>query len=301
MSPSKPLGIDPLVDCVFKALFGHPDNDNLLIDFLNSVLSPETPIKAVSVLNPYNDKEYLSDKYSIVDVKAVDEAGGKYQIEVQLSTPSCLPKRMLYSWSSVYKSQMTKGQDNNKLRPVIAIWLLTTGNFSELDNHHLEFRLTERQHGTILTDDIQIHVLQLNRWHKPQRLLQADYWLYFLKEAKCWHHIPSMMQQVNWLEQAMKVLQGFSERERDILLYESRLDALSIQISEDKERERLLEQTKLDKKEHERLLQQAELNKKAHEQSQHELQQSQHTLEQERALKQAALEEIEKLKAQLAK
>ncbi len=70
-----PLGIRPTIDFVFKLLFGNPENVDLLIHLLNSVLDPEHPIVEVVIMNPYNDKSYDEDKLSIVDVKARDSTG----------------------------------------------------------------------------------------------------------------------------------------------------------------------------------------------------------------------------------
>ena|GEM_PF-3903287 len=63
--------IDPKVDCVFKALLGRRDNSNLLIHFLNAMLADqlESPIQDVVIENPFNEKEFLTDKLSIVDVR----------------------------------------------------------------------------------------------------------------------------------------------------------------------------------------------------------------------------------------
>ena len=60
--------IDPKVDCVFKAILGAEENRNLLIHFLNAILHDElpSPISYVDILNPYNDKEFLNDKLSIL-------------------------------------------------------------------------------------------------------------------------------------------------------------------------------------------------------------------------------------------
>ena len=59
--------IDPTIDCVFKALLGSEDNRGLLIHFLNAILGPELPrpITGVEILNPYNEREFFSDKLSI--------------------------------------------------------------------------------------------------------------------------------------------------------------------------------------------------------------------------------------------
>jgi len=54
---------------------------------LNAVLGlmKGQAIKDVVILNPYNEKEFQNDKLSIIDIKATDEAGAFYQIEVQIS------------------------------------------------------------------------------------------------------------------------------------------------------------------------------------------------------------------------
>ncbi len=90
--------IDPKIDCVFKALLGTERNRRLLIHFLNAILAGDlaAPITEVEILNPYNEREFLDDKLSIVDVKARDERGRLYQVEIQLLGHPDLPARILY-------------------------------------------------------------------------------------------------------------------------------------------------------------------------------------------------------------
>ena len=76
--------IDPTTDCIFKAILGNPKQTDVLIHFLNSVTHPTVPITSVQILNPYNDKEFQTDKLTVVDVKARDKGGKTYQIEIQL-------------------------------------------------------------------------------------------------------------------------------------------------------------------------------------------------------------------------
>jgi predicted transposase/invertase (TIGR01784 family) len=86
--------INPLVDCVFKAILGKTQNKNLLIHFLNAVLEPEkgSLIRDVTITNPYNEREFIGDKLTVVDLKAVDQKGKSYQIEVQLAMhPELMP------------------------------------------------------------------------------------------------------------------------------------------------------------------------------------------------------------------
>jgi predicted transposase/invertase (TIGR01784 family) len=69
--------IDPKIDCVFKALLGAEENLPLLVHFLNAVLGADLPqpIVQVEILNPFNEREFLDDKLSVVDIKARDAAG----------------------------------------------------------------------------------------------------------------------------------------------------------------------------------------------------------------------------------
>jgi hypothetical protein len=56
-----------------------------------------SPIIEVIILDPYNEREFLGDKLSIVDVKARDEQGRLYRIEIQLLIVPDLPARIRYN------------------------------------------------------------------------------------------------------------------------------------------------------------------------------------------------------------
>ncbi len=116
--------INPKVDCAFKALLGAEENRALLIDFLNAMLidTLPRPISAVRILDPYNPRETLEDKLTIVDVKARDAAGRVFQIEIQLVVYADLTTRMLYARADLYRRQLRRGQDYSILKPTYAIW-----------------------------------------------------------------------------------------------------------------------------------------------------------------------------------
>ena len=59
-------------------------------------------MKSATIEKPYNDKQFLDDKLSIVDVKATDDQGRTYQLEIQIVRYSHLPSRMLYTWASLH-------------------------------------------------------------------------------------------------------------------------------------------------------------------------------------------------------
>ena len=139
--------IDPKIDCVFKALLGAEDNRNLLIHFLNAFLAQELnePLVWVEILNPYNDKEFLSDKLSIVDVKAKDSHEQLYQIEIQLTSYGHLPARIIYNWADIYSQQLKSGQDYGQLRPTYSIWLLAENLLSDDSQYVHHYKMRDEQ------------------------------------------------------------------------------------------------------------------------------------------------------------
>ena len=50
----------------------------------------------LELLNPFNDKDRLDDKLSILDIKARDQAGRQFNVEMQMLAFRYYEKRILY-------------------------------------------------------------------------------------------------------------------------------------------------------------------------------------------------------------
>ena len=83
-----PIGIRPINDFAFKKIFGSPGNKLALISLLNAILGLSKPIVDVTIENPFNLQDFQDDKLSILDIKAVDQTGAIYDVEMQLSISS---------------------------------------------------------------------------------------------------------------------------------------------------------------------------------------------------------------------
>jgi len=118
---AEPVGIDPRVDCVFKAVLGDPAHSEVLVDFLNAVLNPSVPIVTVQILNPIQLPHFVGDDFSILDVLAQDEDGRIFQVEMQNFNKTAMKPRMVYNWATVYTRQKDEGKGFKSLRPVISI------------------------------------------------------------------------------------------------------------------------------------------------------------------------------------
>jgi len=225
--------IDPKVDCVFKALLGAESNRALLIHFLNAVLAGALaePIAEVTILNPYNEREFSDDKLSVVDVKACDQAGSQYQVEIQLLTHRDLPARILYGWADLYSAQLQSGMDYGELRPTYAIWLLEEPLLVDRTDYAHCYRLRDER-GRVFLDHGGIWLLELSKFVADGVKTEQQRWLRFFKEAECLDEraLPVWMQ-TREMRQAMSTLKVFSEKERAYHSYQARQNYLREQRS----------------------------------------------------------------------
>ena len=121
--------ISPRVDIAFKKIFGVEENKDLLISLINSIVSEEDQVSTVTLLNPYNAKNFKNDKLSILDIKAEGETGKKFNIEIQITDEADYDKRALYYWAKLYSEQLGSGNEYGKLFKAIGIHIL---NFTSI-------------------------------------------------------------------------------------------------------------------------------------------------------------------------
>ncbi len=230
--------IDPKVDCVFKALLGSPENSNLLVNFINAMLEGqlEHPIKQVEILNPYNEREFISDKLSIVDVKAKDSENQIFQIEIQLALYPSLPARILYNWADIYSQQLKSGEKYYELKATYAIWLLNDNLYPDDDTlHHFQLR---DQKGRSLIDHCHITLVELKKFHSQIIHNNQERWLNFFNQAEYLDDInlPDWMN-TQEMQQAMSTLSRFSEKDRAYFAYQARQEYIREQNTIQFERE----------------------------------------------------------------
>lgn len=175
----------PYNDFFVRYLLGSDENSDLLLSFINAVNenSGYPLITSVTIRNPFNLKEYQGDKESILDIKAVDEDGVHYDIEIQVSGNEMFANRSLYYWAKAYSSQLTEGEEYHLLRPVICINLI---NFTLIndnrDVHSCFLPMEKNNHELVLSDHLAIHFLELPKFLKKQDFKNSlEHWLAFFK------------------------------------------------------------------------------------------------------------------------
>ena len=153
-------------DTFIHFLFGTPGNEPLLLDFLNAVLESDgqLPTASVEVRNPFNPATFVTDKYTILDVKATDERGDIFVVEFQTSERNTFADRMTYYGCQAFGGQMYQGNPYSVIRAVVAIAVTTFEMFPQLRRIHNSFRLTAKADASVVfTDKLQMHILEAAR------------------------------------------------------------------------------------------------------------------------------------------
>ena len=180
------VNVDPRNDFAFKVVFGSQRHERVLVHLLNAILVPcGLRVRSVRVLNPLSEIQDLDEKKLILDVKATDETGRLYNIEMQIVAGPDFPGRFLYYWSHTYSSQLEQGDAYDLLRPVISICFVEGILFPGNDECHLRFRLLETTSHFPFTEDLDLHIFQLPQFTKSADELQSDLdlWLYELNNG----------------------------------------------------------------------------------------------------------------------
>jgi predicted transposase/invertase (TIGR01784 family) len=227
----QPIGIRPTNDFAFKKTFGSPENKVALISLLNAILTLPVPIVDVTIENPYNLQDFQNDKLSILDIRAVDQRGATYDVEMQLSTHSGLVKRIVFYGCEVYAGQLKAGDDYSKLKPVYSICLLLGQLWDDSPKVHHAFRLVDRDSGRLLLDTLEIHTLELG-WYNLQESELAtasllDRWLYWLLHADQYdaQTLGSLFSQPEF-QKATDSLDRIAKKTEDKAMYDTREKAI---------------------------------------------------------------------------
>ena len=218
--------LNPRVDFAFKKLFGSEENTDILQAFVNAVLPAHDQVVSLVLKNPYNLKDFASDKLSILDIRAIDTKGRHLTIEMQVTDQLHYEKRALFLWSDVYAKQLKEGQDYSDLQKTIAIHVLNFDLMDEVDYHNT-YKIKNIKSEKEAFDDFQLHTIELNKFHADMAHLKTslDRWVTFLTKAHEFskHSIPDALRQEKEVAKAIVALDTLYLNDTERALYEGQL------------------------------------------------------------------------------
>lgn len=229
------LGIDPRVDYACKLMLGSPDHSAVTVHFLNAMLRPNVPVVEVQILNPLVGKDRSEDKIVILDILAIDQAGRRFNIEMQTRLPLSFSNRLLYYNCLNFSRQIHEGEGYDVLSPAISICLLDRRMFVQNvtgPRWHHSFRLRcDQDVELVLTDDFEFHIFELPNFRPSvdniRKLPDDEKWLYLFTNAATMDPVElADMLDAPAYREAIGVLQMISKSPEDLQYYEDRLKFL---------------------------------------------------------------------------
>ncbi len=160
----------PLVDVLFKFLFGRPDRSELFLDLLNALVFPdgERAFSSVSFINNELSPLRASGKGSRLDIAARLD-GELVNLEVQVRPDPDYLKRTLYYWALLYSATLERGADYTETVRTISLNLLDFELFPEERGCRNSYSIRNDASGRRLCEDLQIVYFELPKDRMERR------------------------------------------------------------------------------------------------------------------------------------
>ena len=215
----------PVVDFVFKLLFGDTKRTERLKSLLSSILQlPLEAFQDLAIMNPNLPPNFAGDKYGILDVRAAMTDGRQINIEIQVLPYAAMPERTLYYWGKMYTQQLAEGESFADLKKCITINIMDY-NFPLVNKVHSVYHVVEDENGSRLADVLEIHFLDLEKLRSGQDIEGLNpsmhKWLRFLA-AKRKEEFELLAKEDKELNRAYERLQQISADDEARIWYELR-------------------------------------------------------------------------------
>ena len=201
--------LNPRTDFAFKKIFGSKESGDILISFLNALLSLKPPhqITSVQILDPYLAPKIRGMKDTYLDVRVEDQNGRDYIIEMQVLNVAGLEKRLLYNICKAYASQLQQGEQYHLLTSVVAVTITDFVMFGELADQTNRFVLRAASNPDVTLDDLELVFAELPKFHKQEDQLESvvDKWFYFMKHAGGLEMVPKTLEAEPAIKKAFEI------------------------------------------------------------------------------------------------
>jgi predicted transposase/invertase (TIGR01784 family) len=152
----------PLLDFIFKLIFGDQRNIAILAAFLVAALDlPEEEFDYLTIVDPYLKREFEDDKMGILDVKVHTQSRMVINVEMQVKTTQELRKRVTLSTAKMLTEQIKRGETYSRLERVVSILICEGILIPEEQTYYNKYSIRNKRSGSEFTDLIEINVLEL--------------------------------------------------------------------------------------------------------------------------------------------
>ena len=207
--------LKPTNDYIFKRIFGKKGNEKITKDFIETMTGytfENVVIEDTQIL----EKDIITDKLGILDVKVSANNVNNIDIEMQVVRQDNIVERILWYWSKLYSSTLKSGQDYDLLKRTICILIadFEIDKLKCLEEFYTRWRITNTKHsGVELTDKLDIVIIELSKMDKKES--------YTIEEEK-------VLNWCNFLRSPEKMEEATMEENENIKAAKEELDKINM-------------------------------------------------------------------------
>lgn len=190
--------INPFTNFGFKKIFGEEANKDLLIDFLNELLTDKGKIINITYLKSECLGATDLDRKAIFDLYCENEKGEKFIVEMQRAKQDYFKDRSLYYATFPVQEQAKKGDWNYQLNSVFSIaitdFIIDEENKTKLLH---DVRLIEKETQKEFYDKLRFIYVEIKKFDKSLEEIETHFekWLYVLENLVKIEEIPPKLQE----------------------------------------------------------------------------------------------------------
>ena len=205
--------LSPKIDVVFKMLFGEQKHERITKKLIEDVI--EEKVETIELeQTPYLWGNQVDDKLGIIDVRATINNKNPIDIEMQILDKHNIEKRILFYWSRLYLKQLKRGENYRKLNRSISIIFLDyeIEKLKELPIH-TKWQIRNDENGkTLLTEDLEIHIIEIPKINKMLENGKLRKWILFLENPEG-EETKRMAKKEKKIKEAIETLEDISSDE----------------------------------------------------------------------------------------
>ncbi len=224
--------LSPKLDVVFQRLFGELGSEKITKRFIEKILGEKIEKVDLSK-NPILRRETVHGKLGVLDVLVEFNESEKINLEMQVAKREDILERLLYYWARLYTRGIQEGEEYVGLERTIVV-LITEFELKGLEElgYHTEWKIIEeKERKKILTDKLEIHILELNKIRgKEKEEDELLDWLFFIDNPES-ERVKEAMKENEELQEAKEKLSRMSEEEEMQRIAEWREKALHDEAS----------------------------------------------------------------------
>ena len=202
MSGFKEKYVNPFTDYGFKRLFGEEPSKDLLLDFLNELLSDEQGrITNLTYLKTDRLGTTEEQRKAVFDLYCENERGEKFIVELQKTKQKFFKDRTVYYSTFPIREQAEKGSEwNFELHAVYTIAILDfvfDDDKNEPEKYRYDVKLSDMETCKVFYDKLTFIYLEMPKFQKNLKEINTRFekWLFIIRNLNKLDRIPDELRE----------------------------------------------------------------------------------------------------------